>query len=81
MQEDREEMETITRIVNVIAGGFADSGTTKSAYKKHVQKVLSLSTTKMKAVCQSPTPKIVFSSSDLEGVIPRHDDPMVISTV
>ena len=28
-----------------------------------------------------PTSEIIFSSSNLEGVIPRHDVPMVISAV
>ena len=27
------------------------------------------------------TPKIVFSSSDLEGIFLGHDDPMIISTM
>ena len=29
----------------------------------------------------SPTLEIVFSSSNLEGVIPRHNNPMIISAV
>ena len=29
----------------------------------------------------SPTPENVFSSLNLEVVIPRHDDPMIISMV
>lgn len=33
-----------------------------------------------KAHNTSSTPEIVFSNSDLEGVVPRHDDPMVISS-
>ena len=28
-----------------------------------------------------PTPEIVFSSSDLEGVMSGHNDPMVISVI
>ena len=35
----------------------------------------------MKVVHQSSILEIVFLSSDLEGVILRHDDPIVISTV
>ena len=29
----------------------------------------------------STTPKIVFSSSDLKGIIPGHDDPIIILAV
>ena len=36
IQEDREDVETITRTIIVIAGGFAGGGTTKSACKKHL---------------------------------------------
>lgn len=70
------------RIINVIVGGFAGGGTTKSACKKHLQEVLSLSMTMMKKACKPPfTPKIVFSSFDLERVVPGHDDPTVISAM
>ena len=47
VHKDREE-ETITRTINVIAGGFARGDATKSARKKHLQEVLSLSIAKMK---------------------------------
>ena len=77
---DDQEEESVTRIINVIAGGFAGGGVTKSAYKKHLQEVLSLSATRMKKPHKpSATPEIVFSSSDFEGVVPGHDDPMIIS--
>ena len=51
------------------------------APKKHLQEVLNVSLGKIKKPSPTlpPTPEIVFSYSDLEGVIPRHDDPMVIS--
>ena len=70
----------MTRTINVIAG-FAGGGTTKSAHKKHLQEVLSLASKKMKIQKPSPIPEITFSSSNLEGVIPGHDDPMIISAV
>ena len=74
--EDRGEVETITRTINVIAGGFVGGHTAKSVCKKHLQEVLSLSTTKMKKIHKpSSTPEIVFSSSDLEGVVPGHTTP------
>ena len=46
--EDREEMETIIRTINVIARNFTGGRTTKLTWKKHLQEVLSLSTTKMR---------------------------------
>ena len=53
--------------------------TTNSAHKKHLQEVLSLSSEKMKKAHKpSPTPKIVFTSSNLEGIVSGHDDPMII---
>ena len=56
---------------------------TKSSRKKHLQEVLNISSGKIKK--PSPTlpsmPEIVFSYSNMEGVIPGHNDPMVISTV
>ena len=68
------------RTINVIVGGFAGGGVTKSAHKRHLQEVLSLSTTRIKKPYKPPTtPEVVFSSSDFEGVIPGHDDPMIIS--
>ena len=37
---------------------------------------------KMKKVHKpSSTPEIIFSNSDLQGVVPGHDDPMVISAI
>ena len=46
-----------------------------------MQEVLSVSSRKIKkpALTSQPAPDIVFSSSDLEGVIPGHDDLIVIS--
>ena len=42
----------------------------------HLQEVLSLSSEKMKKEQRSSlTPEIIFWSSDLEGVIPGHNDP------
>ena len=73
--------EQITRTVNVIADGFAGGGMTKSSWKKHLQEVLNVSSGKIKKTSPTlpPTLEIVFSCSNLEGVIPGHDDLMVIS--
>ena len=52
------------------------------ALKKHLQEVLSLSSKTMKKTWKPlPTSEIIFSNSDIEGVVPRHDDPMIISVV
>ena len=73
--------EQITRTVNVIAGGFAGGRTIKLSWKKYLQEVLNVSSGKIKkpSLTLPPTLEIVFSCSDLEGVIPGHDDPMMIS--
>ena len=80
--EDQEETEVVTRTINVIAGGFVGGGTTKSVRKKNLQQVLSMISEKMKKSYKPlSTPEIVFSSSDLEGIILGHDDAMIISIV
>ena len=72
----------IIRTINAIARGFVGDGMTKSASKKPLQAVQSLSSEKMKKIHRpSSTFKIIFSSSDLERVVLGHDDLMVISTV
>ena len=54
----------------------------KFSCKKHLQEVISLSFEKMKRTQKpSPIPKIIFSSLDLEEVIPGHHDPMIISAM
>ena len=51
----------------------------KSARKKHLQEVLSLSSKNMKNTQKPPlTPEIVFISSNLEEVIPRDNDPVIM---
>ena len=40
--------EQITRTINVITGGFARGGTTKSSQKKHLQEILNVSSGKIK---------------------------------
>ena len=78
---DNKEEESITRMINVTAGGFAGGRVTKSACKRHLQEVLSLSATRMKKPHKPhATLEIVFSSFNFKGVVPRHDDPMIIST-
>ena len=82
IQEGNEEDEPITRTINVIAGGFVEGGTTKSTCKKYLQEILSLLTEEMKKTRKLlPIPDIIFSSSDIEGVVPRHNDPMIILVV
>lgn len=75
-------METVIRTINIIVRGFAGGGTTTSARKKHLQEVLSLSFKKMKKTYKpSSTSKIVFLGSNLEGIIPGHNNPMIISAM
>ena len=77
---DNLEEEPVTRAINVIARGYAGGGVIKSAHKRHLQEVLSLSATRMKKPHKlSTTPEIVFASSDFQGVVLGHDDPMIIS--
>ena len=81
-REDQEEAEAVIRNINVIAGGFVGGSMMKSTRKKHLQEVLSLTLEKMKKTYKpSSTLEIVFSSSDLEGTIPSHDDPIIISAL
>ena len=55
---------------------------TKSIQKKHLQEVLSLSFEKIKKTHKLlPAFDIIFSSPNLEGVVPGHDDPMIILAV
>ena len=81
--KDHDEEELVTRAVNVIAGGFVRGKMTKSAKKKHLQEVFNVSSGKIKKLMSMlpPTLEIVFSSLDLEGMIPRHNDPMIIFAV
>ena len=77
----QKEDEVVTRTINVIAGMFMGGNTIKSTQKKHCYEVLSLLSEKMKKTHKpSPTPEIVFSSFELERIIPRHNNPMIIST-
>ena len=64
----------VTRTINVIVGGFAAGGIMKSAYKKHLLKM-------KKTYKLAFAPEIVFSSSDLKGIILRHDNLMIISAM
>ena len=81
--EDRDEENPVTRTINVIAGAFEKGGMTKSARKKHLQEVLNVSSGRIKKLMLAlpPTLEIVFSNFDLEGIMPRHDDPMMISAI
>jgi len=62
---------------NTISGGFAGGGPTRSARKRYARNIM------MAAISEpsSPTPDIVFSSIDSEGIIPHEDDPVVLSVI
>ena len=53
------------------------------ARKKHLQEVLNVSLRRIKkpTLTLPPTLEIVFSSSNLEGIILGNDDPMVIFAI
>ncbi|XP_020235170.1 uncharacterized protein LOC109815012 [Cajanus cajan] len=65
------------RVINTIAGGFAEGGSTSSAQKRHLRAIRSVH-----AVDRQPSrrlPTITFTDADFQGIDPVQDDPMVIS--
>ena len=60
-RKGHEKDEIATRNINVIARCFARGGATKSARKRYLQEVLSLSSEKMKKMQRlSSTPEMTF---------------------
>ncbi len=77
--EDRAEQtpRTPERHVHMINGGFAGGGTSRSSRKRHLKDVYHVRE-------DSPLPElptISFTREDAQGVIPGHDDPMVITII
>ncbi|RTK56685.1 hypothetical protein DRJ74_15245, partial [Enterococcus faecalis] len=77
--EDRAEQtpRTPERHVHMINGGFAGGGTSKSSRKRHLKEVYHVRE-------DSPLPElptISFTREDAHGIIPGHDDPMVITII
>ncbi|XP_016192975.1 uncharacterized protein LOC107633896 [Arachis ipaensis] len=67
--------QTPERHIHMISGGFAGGGLTKSSRKRHLKRVYQVGS-------ESPDlPTISFTKEDGQGVIPGHDDPVVITMI
>ncbi|XP_025669835.1 uncharacterized protein [Arachis hypogaea] len=66
---------TPERYIHTIVGGFAGGGLTKSFRKRHLKEVYQVE----EEIPDSPT--ISFTKEDTQGIIPRHDDPVVITMI
>ncbi|XP_057756320.1 uncharacterized protein LOC130975565 [Arachis stenosperma] len=75
--EDRRDPlpQTPERHIHMISGGFAGGGLTKSSHKRHLKRVYQV---RSKA---PDLPTISFTKEDGQGVIPGHDDPVVITMI
>ncbi|XP_020211783.1 uncharacterized protein LOC109796527 [Cajanus cajan] len=74
------EGNNIRGVIHTIPGGFAGGGSSNSARKRHlriVQNVNNLHNSGSKS--ETPTPPIIFTDDDYEGISLNQDDPMVIS--
>ena len=69
--------------INVISGGFAESGESSSARKAHLRSYRSGEILEVHVVSKLPRldTTITFSDTDLEGYQNSHDDPLVIRVV
>ncbi|XP_025677979.1 uncharacterized protein [Arachis hypogaea] len=75
--EDRRNPppQTPERHVHMISGGFSGGGLTKSSHKRHLKEVYQVGD-------EAPyLPTIFFTKEDGQGIIPRHDDPVVITMI
>ncbi|XP_016169459.1 uncharacterized protein LOC107612149 [Arachis ipaensis] len=75
--EDRRDPppQTPKRHIHMISGGFAGGGLTKSSCKRHLKEVYQVGG----EVPDLPT--ISFTKEDGQGIIPGHDDPVVITMI
>lgn len=61
----------------MINGGFAGGGISKSSRKRHLKEIYHIEGGE-----GSPNlPTITFTQEDAVGIIPGHDDPMVITVI
>ncbi|XP_016168272.1 uncharacterized protein LOC107610784 [Arachis ipaensis] len=67
--------QTPERHIHMIAGGFAEVGLTKSSRKRHLKEIYQVE----EEILDSPT--ISFTKEDAQGIIPEHDDPVVITLI
>ncbi|XP_015962360.1 uncharacterized protein LOC107486329 [Arachis duranensis] len=75
--EDRRDPppQTPERHIHTISGGFAGGGLTKSSRKRHLKRVHQVGN-------ESPDlPIISFTKKDRQGIMPRHDDLVVITMI
>ncbi|XP_025647940.1 uncharacterized protein [Arachis hypogaea] len=76
-EEDRRDPppQTPERHIHMISGWFAGEGLTKSSRKRHLKKVYQVGG-------ELPDlPTISFTKEDGQGIVPRHDDPVVITMI
>ncbi|XP_025703531.1 uncharacterized protein [Arachis hypogaea] len=67
--------QTLERHIHMISGGFGGGGLTKSSRKRHLKEVYQVGG-------EAPDlPTISFTKEDGQGVIPGHDDPVVITMI
>ncbi|XP_072088203.1 uncharacterized protein [Arachis hypogaea] len=67
--------QTPERHLHMISGGFAGGGLTKSSRKRHLKRVYQVGS-------ESPDlSTILFTKEDGQGIIPGHDDPVVITRI
>ncbi|XP_057746504.1 uncharacterized protein LOC130965760 [Arachis stenosperma] len=75
--EDRRDPppQTSERHIHMISGGFSGGGITKSSRKRHLKEVYQVGG-------KAPNlPTISFTKEDGQGIIPGHDDPVVITMI
>ncbi|XP_072060427.1 uncharacterized protein [Arachis hypogaea] len=75
--EDRRDPppQTPERHIHMISGGFDGGGLTKSSRKRHLKEVYQV-------VGKAPDlPTISFTKEDRQGIIPGHDDVVVITMI
>ncbi|XP_072076482.1 uncharacterized protein [Arachis hypogaea] len=67
--------QTPERHVHMISGGFAGGRLTKSSRKRHLKEVYQVGS-------EGPDlPTISFTKEDGQGIMPGHDDPVVITMI
>jgi len=64
--------------INTIVGGFSGGGCTASQLRKYAREVMAV---EAEEVDQSLDPKLRFTKSDLQDVVPHDNDHVVISVV
>ncbi|XP_057745016.1 uncharacterized protein LOC130962874 [Arachis stenosperma] len=68
---------TPERHIHMINGGFAGGRISKSSRKRHLKEVYHVG----ERYKSSDLPTITFTQEDATGIIPRHDDPIVITII